>query len=145
MRIVFDTNVLARAHQRAHGPARRAFLWVAAGTDVLILSPFLLQELGRILTYPKLLRSSGLTPGDIADYLEHLARVATLVNPAHVPANLLRDQADEPVLGTALAGQADVICTRDAHFFDENVRSFSAANGIRVLTDVELLHTLGIR
>ncbi len=145
MRIVFDTNVLARAHQQAHGPARRALVQVACGTDVLILSPYLLQELGRILTYPKLQKRSRLSPPDIADYLEYLARVSTLVDPVPVPANLLRDQTDEPVLGTALAGKADAICTLDAHFFDEEVRQFTATKGIRVLTDIELLHALGIR
>jgi predicted nucleic acid-binding protein len=72
VRIVFDTNVLARAHQLAHGPARRALLFVTTGSDVLILSQYLLQELRRILTYPRLLRSSGLTPLDISEYLDYL-------------------------------------------------------------------------
>ena len=142
MRIVFDTNVLARAHQLAHGPARRGLLLVATGSDVLILSQYLLQELRRILTYPRLLRSSGLTPLDISEYLDYLARVSILVHPVSVPENLLRDQADEPVLGTALAGNADVICTRDADFFAEEVQRFSAARGIQILTDVELLRSL---
>jgi predicted nucleic acid-binding protein len=67
--IVFDTNVLARAHQLAHGPARRGLLFVATGSDVLILSQYLLQELRRILTYPRLVRNSGLTPLDISGFL----------------------------------------------------------------------------
>ena len=54
----------------------------------------------------------------------------------------MRDPADEPVLGTALAGNADVICTRDAHFFTEDVRRFSAARGIQILSDLELLRAL---
>ena len=144
MRIVFDTNVLARAHQRAHGPARRALLHAAGGTNTIILSQYLLQELGRVLTYPKLLKRSRLTRGDIAEYLEYLARVSTLVDPVPVPSNLLRDRSDEPILGTALAGQADVICTLDADFFDENVRQFSATNRIRVMTELELLRALGV-
>ncbi len=142
MRIVFDTNVLARAHPLAQGPARRGLLLVTAGPDILIISQYLLQELERILTYPRLLRSSGLTPLDISDFLDHLARVATLVRPAPVPENLLIDRADEPVLGTALAGNAEVICTRDAHFFTEEVQRFSTARSIQILTDLELLPLL---
>jgi predicted nucleic acid-binding protein len=69
VRIVFDTNVLARAHQLAHGTARRGLLFVATGSDVLILSQYLLQELRRILTYPRLVRNSGLTPLDISGFL----------------------------------------------------------------------------
>jgi putative PIN family toxin of toxin-antitoxin system len=142
VKIVFDTNVLARAHQRAQGPARRALLQTTSGTDTVILSQYLLQELGRILTYPKLLKRSGLSPADIAEYLEYLARVSTLVNPVPVPANLMRDQADEPVLGTALAGHADVICTLDADFFEDKVIAFVATKSIRILSDVELLRAL---
>ena len=115
---------------------------MATGSDVLILSQYLLQELRRILTYPRLLRSSGLTPLDISDYLDYLAHVSILVHPVSVPENLLRDQADESVLGTALAGNADIICTRDADFFAEEVQRFSAARGIQILTDVELLRSL---
>jgi len=142
VRIVFDTNVLARAHQLAHGPARRGLLFVATGSDVLILSQYLLQELRRILAYPRVLKSSGLTALDISEYLDYLARVSTLVHPLPVPEKLLRDPADEPVLGTALAGNGDVICTRDADFFTEEVRRFSAAHGFQILSDLELLRVL---
>lgn len=142
MRIVFDTNVLARAHQLAHGPARRGLLFVATGSDVLILSQYLLQELRRILAYPRVLKSSGLTALDISEYLDYLARVSTLVHPLSVPEKVLRDPADEPVLGTALAGNADVICTRDADFFAEEVRRFSSARGIQILSNLELLRAL---
>ena len=142
MRIVFDTNVLARAHQLAHGPARRALLFVATGSEVLVVSQYLLQELRRILAYPRVMKSSGLTALDISEYLDYLARVSTLVHPLSVPEKLLRDPADEPVLGTALAGNADIICTRDADFFTEEVRRFSAAHGIQILSDLELLRAL---
>ncbi|PYV24622.1 MAG: hypothetical protein DMG24_10955 [Acidobacteria bacterium] len=98
MRIVLDTNVLARAHQLAHGPARRVLLHIVAGSDVLILSQYLLQELERILAYPRLLKSSGLTPFDISAYLEYLARASTLVDPLPVPEGVLRDGTDNPVL-----------------------------------------------
>ena len=144
MRIVFDTNVLARAHQLANGPARRGLVFVATGYDVLILSQYLLQELRRILGYPRVLKSSGLTAGDISEYLDYLARVSTLVHPLSVPEKLLRDPADEPVLGTALAGNADVICTRDADFYTEEVGRFSAARGIQILSDLELLRALRV-
>ncbi len=145
MRAVLDTNVLARAHQLAHGPSRRVLLHVVAGSDVLILFQCLLQELERILAYPSLLRRSGLAPSDVAGYLEYLARVSTIVDPLPVPEDVMRDRTDNPVLGTALAGKADVICTRDADFFAEVVQRFSAARGIRILTDVELLRSLRIQ
>jgi putative PIN family toxin of toxin-antitoxin system len=141
VRIVFDSNVLARAHQRAKGPARRALLQVVSSSDVLILSQYIFAELERILTYPRLLKRSGLSPDDIAQYLERLGLVASLVTPEEVPKGLLRDVTDAPILGTALAGGADVLCTRDADFFEENVQRFCADHGIRLLTDLEFLET----
>ena len=67
MRIVLDTNILARAHQLAHGPARQVLLHVVTGSEVLILSQHLLQELERILSYPRLLKRSEMTAFDISD------------------------------------------------------------------------------
>ena len=96
MRIVFDTNVLARAHQFAHGPARRGLLFVATGSDVLILSQYLLQELRRILAYPRVMKSSGLTSLDISEYLDYLARVSTLVHPLPVPEKLRENRRTNP-------------------------------------------------
>jgi putative PIN family toxin of toxin-antitoxin system len=142
VRVVFDTKVLARAHPLAHGPARRALLYLAAGSDVLTVSQYLLQELRRILAYPRVLKSSGLTPQDTSEYLDYLTRVSTLVHPLPVPEKLRRDPADEPVPGTALAGNADILCTRDADFFTEEVRSFSTARRIQILPDLELLRAL---
>ncbi len=142
MRGVFDTNVLARAHQKAQGPARRALLDVVSGSHVLIVSPYLLLELERILTYPRLLKRSGLSPEDILEYIEGLAEVSSLVVPAPVPGEFVRDPSDVPILGTALAGRADVLCTRDADFFEERVKRFCASKGIRVLTDLEFLEEL---
>jgi len=139
VRVVFDSNVLARAHHQATGPARRALLRTMAGPHTLILSAYLLAELERILTYPRLLQRSGMSQKDIVQYLENLAVVSCLVGPAEVPAGLLRDPTDAPVLGTALAGGADYLCTRDADFFEEKVQRYCAKHGIKVLNEVELL------
>jgi putative PIN family toxin of toxin-antitoxin system len=117
---------------------------VASSSNVLIISPYILGELERVLTYPRLLRRSGLTSGDIAEYLENLAVLSCLVMPKGVPDGLLRDPADAPILGTALAGEADVLCTRDADFFEERVQRFCEASGIHVLTDLQFLDSLKI-
>ena len=52
-------------------------------------------------------------------------------------------QLMDPILGTALAGQADILCTRDADLLAENVKEFCAAKDIRVLTDLEFLEAFG--
>ncbi|MGB2622382.1 MAG: putative toxin-antitoxin system toxin component, PIN family [Candidatus Acidiferrum sp.] len=139
MRVVRDTNVLARAHQKARGPARRVLLYAISDAAVLVVSPYILGELERVLTYPRLLKRSGLTASDIVEYLESLAAAASLVQPEPVPRDVLRDPTDLFVLGTALAGKSGILCTRDADFFDGKVQKFCEANGIRVLTDLEFI------
>jgi predicted nucleic acid-binding protein len=57
MRILLDTNVLARA---ASGPPSLANELVTAATEpqhTLLLSPFLLAELSRVLRYDRLQRA----------------------------------------------------------------------------------------
>lgn len=144
MRVVLDTNVLARAHQRAQGPARRILLHLLSGAGVLVLSPYILAELERVLTYPRLLKRSGMTSRDIAEYLENLADLSCLVAPKAVPGDVLRDPTDAAILGTAVAGKADVLCTRDEDLFDESVRRFCAENGIQLLTDLQFIETFRI-
>jgi putative PIN family toxin of toxin-antitoxin system len=114
-------------------------LRVISGTDVLISSPYILGELERVLTYPRLRKRSGLTAADVAEYLESLARLAYLVTPESVPGQLLRDPTDEAILGTALAGTAEILCTRDKDLFEEKVQTFCRTRGIQVLADLEYL------
>jgi uncharacterized protein len=140
VRVVLDTNVLARAHQKAQGPARRVLLHVISGSNVLVISADILGELERVLRYPRLLTRSGLTSDDIAEYLESLGAVSCMVRPESVPAGVVRDPTDGPILGTALAGGADVLCTRDADLFEARVQRFCEARGIQVLTDLEFIH-----
>ena len=144
MRVVLDTNVLARAHQRAQGPARRILSHLLSGPDVLVISAHILEELERVINYPRLLKRSGLSPSEIAEYLENLAAVARLVTPELVPVGVLRDPSDAPILGTAVAGKADVLCTGDADFFEERVQEFCAAKSIRVLTDLQFIETFRV-
>ncbi|MGA9625013.1 MAG: hypothetical protein WBL65_17660 [Bryobacteraceae bacterium] len=64
MRIVPDTNILVRANAKAKGPARELLpVIVNSPEHVLLVSPFLLMELERVLSYVEMLdflRSQGL-------------------------------------------------------------------------------------
>ena len=62
--------------------------------------------------------------------------------PAEGPPVVLKDPNDDPVVYTAVAGGADVICTVDRHFYQPNVLAFCSRHGIQLMTDIELLHAL---
>jgi predicted nucleic acid-binding protein len=104
VRVVLDTNVLARAHQLARGPAREVLLRVVDGQHVLVLSTDLLREVARGLAYPRLLRRSRLTATDITDYLEFLARAAALVQPAAIPPGVIPGFERRINLGHGIGG-----------------------------------------
>jgi len=93
---------------------------------------------------PRLVRRNGLSRAEIGEYLRSLAAGSILVAPSDLPPALLRDPADSPVLGTALAGGADILCTRDKDFYEDKVRQFCLANGVYVMTDLKLIETLKI-
>jgi len=46
------------------------------------------------------------------------------------------------VVLTALAGQADILCTLDGDFYDPDVLSFCSRYGIRVMTDTDLIRLI---
>jgi hypothetical protein len=71
-RIVLDTNILVRANAKARGPTRELLQLIVGSRDqVLLLSPFLQQELERVFSYERVRASSKLTDGEIIDYLSY--------------------------------------------------------------------------
>ena len=142
MRIVLDTAILVRANAKASGPARSLLERIAGGQHQLILSPFLLEETERVLNYPRIQSLYALSPADIEEQMNLLAAVAEIVDPAPGEPVVLCDSHDDPVVYTALAGRADILCTLDRHFYDPRVVEFFRAHNIAVMSDVELLGLL---
>ncbi len=144
MRVVLDTNILARATPGKAGPARELFDVVAVPPHVFILSPFLLSELSRVLRYERMRKVHGLSDEEIDAYVEQVQAAALMVNSTQaISASVVpHDPEDDPVIATAVAGQAEVLCTRDRHLHHPDVRAYCTAQAIQVLTDIELLSLL---
>ena len=142
MRIVLDTNILVRANIKARGPSREILLTIGHGSDILISSPFLLRETERALAYPRLQKLWRLTAQDIQEHVDLIEKISCLVQPVVKIPVVLGDPNDDPVVYTAVAGEADVLCTLDQHFFEPDVARFAQSHHIRILTDVQLLAEL---
>lgn len=142
MRIVLDTAILVRANTKATGPARLLLQRIAAGGHQLILSPFLLEETARVLNYPRIQTVYGLSPAEIEEHIDLLTAVAEIVDPMPGEPVVMKDPHDDPVVYTAVAGRADVLCTLDRDFYDPRVVEFFRAHKIVVMGDVELLQVL---
>lgn len=146
MRVVLDTNVLVRATGQSNGPAREVFLKLLEPSHALIVSEYLLDELRRVLNYPRVLRAHGLSSERIDRHLADIRSSAEIVDlPAVLVASVPRDTDDEPIVATAVYGRADILCSLDRHFHERAVTAYLGQFQIRVLSDLELLNTLRIQ
>lgn len=84
----------------------------------------------------------GLDDAGIQAYLLAVQAGAALVSPVSPAPVQTQDPDDDMVIATAVAGHAEIICTRDQHFFDASVLSACSSQGIRILNDINLLHEL---
>lgn len=138
-RIVCDTNVVVSG-LLWKGTPRQVLALVEQGEISLFTSRILLDELDKVLRYPKLtciLNKSSLTRQDIFRWL---VRHATLVMPkpldhVGVPA----DPSDDHVLACAVSASADAVVSGDKHILD--ILSFC---GIPILTASQFLRADGI-
>ena len=142
MRITLDTTILVRTNAKATGPAKELLDAIQACGSVLVLSPFLLDEVQRVLRYPRIQAVYALSDAEIRQHIGHLKSFAEIVTPAEGPPVVLKDTNDDPVIYTAIAGAADVICTVDRHFYEPNVLEFCYRQGIQILNDLDLLQDL---
>ncbi len=142
MKIVLDTTILVRAHERSHGLARELLLKVVGSNHALLLSNKILHELARVLRYPRLQAFYGLTENLVFDYVNFLRGASEIVDLNPIVAAPIRDVNDIIVMQTAIIGEADVLCTSDGDFFDETAREYLDKLGIVVLDDISLMHRL---
>jgi putative PIN family toxin of toxin-antitoxin system len=106
MRVVLDANVLL-AGFGTHGLCE-ALVSVCLESHHLVLSPHILRETRRYLT------TKFKMPIKQADeILLFLKEHAEIVTPTSIPSSACRDQNDLAVLGTAVAGLADILVTGD--------------------------------
>ncbi|MDP2883356.1 MAG: putative toxin-antitoxin system toxin component, PIN family [Azonexus sp.] len=103
LRVVLDTNVLLSGiAYPASIPGKIMAAWRYGSVDV-VLSEFILDELRRVL--PRLANRHGLSAAEIEDLVDILSIQAEIVDPLPNHEPELRDENDQPILGTLLAAQ----------------------------------------
>ncbi len=100
MKVVLDTNVLVSGLMLPDSvPGRIVAAWRSAQFELAMLEP-LLDEIGRVLSYPKI--------------QGRLRFKADIVDIAIEKASVPRDPGDDPVLATLLAADADCLVSGDS-------------------------------
>ena len=137
IRAVFDTNVFISALFNPKRPPAQVLELVLQGKIKLIISPQLIGEIERVLTYPKvrkLLKKRKAAPGDLGEGLAKILKLAVLT-PGNLNVEAIPDDpADDMVLACAQEGQADFIVSGDHHLLDLN-----AYQGIKIVSPAEFL------
>jgi uncharacterized protein len=118
MRIVLDANVLVSALISPRGaPGEILVAWEEDRFE-LVVSPATLDELGRVLRYPRIQQKYQLPVDQLELFLRLITGQAILVHPAKELAVIEADPSDNRYLECAKAGDAAYLVTGDKHLLD---------------------------
>jgi putative PIN family toxin of toxin-antitoxin system len=134
MIIVLDTSVIISALLSPSGPPAEIFNeWELDKFDVTI-SPPLINEIERVLKYPRIAKYLNWSQEKISSFLRQYASAAILVEPQLELEVIQEDVTDNRVLECAIAGNASYIVTGDKHLL--NIEEYQ---GIVVLSPAGFL------
>jgi putative PIN family toxin of toxin-antitoxin system len=112
VKAVLDSSVLVAAHISRAGVCAELLEDILMDHQ-LITSEFILDELTR-----KLKEKFHFPVALIAEVRQSIIQAAVCVEPVVIPAGSCRDPEDLPILGTAVAGKADLLITVDKDLLD---------------------------
>jgi uncharacterized protein len=113
VRVVLDTNVLVSALLKRDSVPGRLLQAVWDGTLELVLSEPLLTELREVLDYPKIRKRLVANAIDSDLFLDLLPFFTIQVDLSGIEVPRPRDVADEMVLATFVAGEAEWLVSGD--------------------------------
>ncbi len=108
--LVLDTNVLVSGLAYPASISGRILAAWRQGSLQVVLSRYILDEMIRVL--PRLPRIT-MTAAEIRDLADSFMFLADIVEPAPGTEEALRDAADQPILATLHAAEANYLVTSD--------------------------------
>ena len=123
MKVVVDSSVLIAAHVARAGVCAEVYEELLQHHEIF-LSRYILDEVERNL------RRKFLLPDELVERaVTGMTRAAPLVDPVALPDDDCRDSDDLPVLGTAVAAEAELLVTVDKDLLD--LRSYRGVDVVR--------------
>lgn len=140
MRVVLDTNVIVSAALVRGGNEDRILrAWQRAAFE-LILSPKILEEMGRVLLHQKLQRLRWMVENEVISLLQSLAEESVLVS-GRLALRVSRDPEDDKFLAAAIEGNSGYVVTGDKDLLDlktyRGAQIVSPTTFLRVLREEE--------
>jgi putative PIN family toxin of toxin-antitoxin system len=121
IRAVLDTNVWVSAILTPGKPPAKILEFALTGTMRLIISPGIIREIGRVLTYPKVkkaLEKHRISFQEVDDVILKLLKTALITSGELLAEPVSGDPADDMIIACALEGRADFIISGDHHLTD---------------------------
>jgi len=113
VKVVLDTNVLVSGLLYPESvPGKIVTAWREAQFDV-VSSLSQLEEIGRVLGYPKIRKVLKWSPETIERFLEQLLLRVELAELGEFVDEQLRDASDAPILASLVVSKADFLVTGD--------------------------------
>jgi putative PIN family toxin of toxin-antitoxin system len=118
MQVVLDANVLISAVISSRGaPAQILRLWEEERFDLVVSQP-ILEELERVIHYPRIQQRYDLPEDDVARFLQLIRSGAIVVEPNVEIAAIERDPSDNRYLECAIEAGASYIVSGDQHLLE---------------------------
>jgi putative PIN family toxin of toxin-antitoxin system len=137
IKVVLDANVLVSGLISHEGPPGRILDAWMAGQFQLFVSPQILEELRRVLCYPRI--QERLASEQVSGLLEKLGQDAELVDGTLKLDVLTRDPSDNVYLACAIEARADYLVTGNSNHFEE---AGTISPGINIISPRAFLDTL---
>ncbi len=118
LKIVLDANVFASALINPHGKPAVILDYVFQSKARLFASLSIIEELERVLSYPKLVDRHGLQKGEIEEFIYDLLSIVVLVEEEEEEDTIemiKEDPSDNKYLSCALNAEVDFIISGDEH------------------------------
>lgn len=136
MRITLDTNVIVSGLLSANGPPGELLdAWIAHAF-VLVTSPYQLAEMRRVASYPRL--RERIPQELLSNVIERMGDLAHVVGTDLPPIDASPDPADNPIIATALTGDAELLVSGDR----SHLLELKSVQGLRIVGPREAISSL---
>jgi uncharacterized protein len=137
IKVVLDANVLISGLISRYGPPGIILNTWIEGKFELVVSPSILEELGRVLHYPRIQKR--LTEKQISEFLERLTENSIISQGSLKIEILTRDPSDNIYLSCAIEEEVNFLVTGNGDHFEEAQRIITA---VQVISPREFLEIL---
>lgn len=137
LKIVLDTNILVSALINPHGRPAQIIDYVFENKVRLFTSPPIVEELERVLSYPKLMKRHGLGREKLREFISDLLSIMLLIQDEENIEVITEDPSDNKYLSCALNAKADFIVSGDVHLL-----KLGGYGGIQIATAAQFLEIM---